>query len=62
MQKKACALSCVIGWSAFWTFGYLALSASPDQGGQASVAALLAAAGFLTGMFTYVRLGRETAF
>lgn len=58
MQTKACAIACVIGWSGFWTFGYLALSASPDMAGQASLAAMLAGAGFLTGTFTYLRLGQ----
>lgn len=58
-MQKLNALVCVIGWSAFWTFGYLALSASPDLGGQASFAAILAAVGFLLGTFTYMRLGRD---
>ena len=58
-MQKLNALGCVIGWSAFWTFGYLALSASADLGAQASLAALLAGAGFLVGTFSYMRLGRD---
>ncbi len=58
-MQKLNALGCVIGWSAFWTFGYLALSANPAEGGQASLAAMLAGTGFLVGTFTYMRLGRN---
>lgn len=58
-MQKIVALTCVVAWSGFWTFGYLALSAGTDQGAHASVAALLAAVGFLTGTFTYMRLGRN---
>mgnify|MGYP000128400802 CR=1 FL=1 len=57
-MKKLIALVCVVSWAGFWSFGYLALSASPDMAGQASLAALLAGAGFLTGTFTYLRLGQ----
>ena len=58
-MQKLTALVCVIAWSAFWTFGYLALSASPELGAQASLAAVLAAVGFLLGTFSYMRLGRD---
>jgi amino acid transporter len=58
-MQKLDAIGCVLGWSLFWAFGYLALSAGPEQGGQAAVAALLAAAGMLAGSFTYIRLGRD---
>ena len=56
-MQKLNALGCVLGWSAFWAFGYLALSASPEDAAQASLAAALAGAGFLIGTFTYMRLG-----
>ncbi|MEY4983387.1 MAG: hypothetical protein RIR62_1653 [Pseudomonadota bacterium] len=55
---KICALSCVIGWSAFWAFSYLALTADPAAVAQSTVAALLAFGGLLVGTFSYIRLGR----
>lgn len=58
-MQKLTALGCVIGWSGFWIFGYLALSASPADAGQASLAAGLAGVGFLIGTFTFLRLGRD---
>lgn len=58
-MNKLIALICVISWSGFWAFGYLALSANSANAGQMSVAALLAAIGFLTGTFTYMALGRK---
>lgn len=57
-MQKLNALGCVVGWSAFWTFGYLALSADVADTGQASLAAMMAGAGFIIGSFTYMRLGR----
>ncbi len=58
MQKPA-ALACILGWSAFWAFGYIGLSAEPHETLQAGIAAVLAFAGFLTGSFSYIRLGRD---
>ena len=58
-MQKFVALSCVIGWSAFWAFGYLGLSAEAHETTQATVAAILAFAGFLTRSFSYMRLGRD---
>lgn len=57
-MQKLNALGCVVGWSAFWTFGYLAVSADAADAGQASLAAMMAGAGFIIGSFTYMRLGR----
>ncbi|MDP5346589.1 MAG: hypothetical protein NWS99_10640 [Paracoccaceae bacterium] len=59
-MKKLVAIICVLAWSGFWAFGYLALSAPA----QASVehltgAMVLAAIGFLTGTFAYLKLRRE---
>ena len=54
---KVCALSCVIGWSAFWAFSYLALTADPAAVTQSSLAALLAFGGLMLGTFSYIRLG-----
>jgi hypothetical protein len=50
---------CVISWSGFWAFGYLALSATNPDTTEVQVAALLAAIGFLTGTFTYMALSRR---
>ncbi len=60
-MRKLVALVCVISWSGFWAFGYLALSARIDEPQQMVVAGLLAFAGFLTGMFTYMRLSHDMA-
>jgi hypothetical protein len=58
--NKLVAIICVISWSGFWAFGYLALSASSADGHQMTMAALLAAIGFLTGTFTYLSLSRKS--
>jgi hypothetical protein len=57
-MNKLIAIVCVISWSGFWAFGYLALSAGAQDSDQILVATILAAAGFLTGVFTYLRLAR----
>ena len=58
-MHKLVALACVISWSGFWAFGYLALTAESHDQAQMVTAGLLAFAGFLTGMFTYMRLSRD---
>lgn len=58
---KLCALGCVMGWGAFWAFGYLAISADPQAATQMMTAGILAFAGFLVGTFAYIRLGRVYA-
>ncbi|PJF08662.1 hypothetical protein [Pseudorhodobacter sp. MZDSW-24AT] len=58
-MNKLIAVVCVISWSGFWAFGYLALSADVHDQAQILVASLLAALGFLTGVFAYIRLARE---
>ncbi|MCU0815281.1 MAG: hypothetical protein MUF74_02010 [Cypionkella sp.] len=57
-MNKIVALLCVVSWSGFWAFGYLALSAESHQSDQIIVAAVLAAIGFLTGVFAYMRLSQ----
>ncbi|KAF0175547.1 MAG: hypothetical protein FD162_518 [Rhodobacteraceae bacterium] len=57
-MNKLIALICVISWSGFWAFGYLALSATADSQ-QLTVATILAAVGFLSGTFAYIALGRQ---
>ena len=58
-MNKLIALVCVISWSGFWAFGYLALSADFSNTSQLTVATILAAVGFLTGTFAYIALGRH---
>jgi hypothetical protein len=59
-MNKLVALACVISWSGFWAFGYLALTADIKDQGQVVVAGLLAFAGFLTGTFAYIKLSRDS--
>ena len=58
-MNKLVALACVVSWSGFWAFGYLALSADIRDQSQIMVASVLAALGFLTGVFAYIKLCRE---
>lgn len=58
-MNKLVAIACVISWSGFWAFGYLALSADVRDQNQILVASLLAALGFVTGVFAYIRLARD---
>ena len=58
-MNKLVAIACVVSWSGFWAFGYLALSADIQDQGQILVASLLAALGFLSGVFAYIRLARD---
>lgn len=57
-MNKIIALICVISWSGFWAFGYLALSAGVAEAGQMTVAAVLAAVGFFSGMLAWLKLSR----
>lgn len=57
-MKKLLAVLCVISWSGFWAFGYLALSAGVQEQSQMVTALVLAAAGLFTGLFTYLKLAR----
>ncbi|GHC21222.1 MULTISPECIES: hypothetical protein [Gemmobacter] len=57
-MNKLVALICVISWSGFWAFGYLALSAGVEDSGQITVAAILAAIGFFSGMVAWLKLAR----
>lgn len=58
-MNKLVALACVISWSGFWAFGYLALSADVQDQTQILVASLLAAFGFVSGVFAYIKLARD---
>lgn len=59
-MRKLVAILCVISWSGFWAFGYLALSSGVGDTGQVTIALILAALGLFTGVFTYLRLARAT--
>ena len=60
-MKKLIAIVCVISWAGFWSFGYLALTARVEDQAQIMVASVLGALGFLTGIFAYLKLARDTA-
>lgn len=59
-MAKLLAVLCVISWSGFWAFGYLALSAGVQEQSQMLTAMVLAAIGMFTGIFTYLKLARAT--
>ncbi len=59
-MQKLIAIANVIAWGGFWAFGYLALSAEPDQTTQMTVAAILAALGGGAGMLTFLWLVRHS--
>ncbi|GEM_PF-2097394 len=56
---KSYALSCVIGWLAFWTFGVIAVVTQGLHETQIITAAILAFGGLLAGMTSYLKLCRE---
>ena len=58
-MKKLVAFACVVSWSGFWAFGYLALSADIQDQPQIIVGGVLATLGFLTGVFAYLKLCRD---
>ncbi len=58
-MSKVIAIINVIAWSGFWAFGYLALTAEGTQPRQMVVAAILAFAGFVTGLWAWMRLSRR---
>ena len=58
-MKKLIALVCVVSWAGFWSFGYLALSASNFEDGQVVMAATLAFVGFITLVLIPIPMIRE---
>ena len=58
-MSKLIATLCVISWSGFWAFGYLALTESTANPTGMMVDAVLAGICFLTGVFAYLRLCRD---
>ncbi|MFZ1470006.1 MAG: hypothetical protein WAT09_13665 [Paracoccaceae bacterium] len=59
-MSKLVATLCVISWSGFWAFGYIAVTAEMISDQQLTVAVILAAFGLFTGIFSYLRLARAT--
>jgi hypothetical protein len=58
-MRKLVAITCVISWTGFWSFGYLALAADPQDANRTTIAIVLAAIAFLIGVFTYMKLARD---
>jgi predicted RND superfamily exporter protein len=57
-MQKLTAIICVVSWSGFWAFGFLALSSSGFTEMQLLTAAMLAFVGLVTGVAAYLRLAR----
>ncbi|MEQ9692576.1 hypothetical protein [Shimia sp. SDUM112013] len=57
-MTKLIAILNVIAWSGFWAFGYIALTSRDLSDGQLMMAALLAFAGLILGIFAYLKLVR----
>lgn len=58
-MRKFIALSCVVGWFAFWAFGLIALFGGIDDA-QVVAAVLLAFGGLVMGMTSYLKLSVPT--
>lgn len=56
---KTSALTCMIGWLTFWMFGAVAIFVDTLTSTQTIIAALMAFAGMLSGMTSYLKLCRE---
>ncbi len=59
-MAKLIAILNVVAWSGFWAFGYLALTADSESGGQVVIAMLLAAVGAALGIWAYLWLVRHS--
>ncbi|BAQ70916.1 hypothetical protein NHU_03792 [Rhodovulum sulfidophilum] len=57
-MQKLFAITCVIGWGVFYVFAYLALASVNDAQWMSVTYGLLAFAGFVAGMLSWVRLVR----
>ena len=57
-MTKLIAILNVIAWSGFWAFGYIAITSRDLSDGQLMMAALLAFAGLILGIFAYLKLVR----
>ena len=52
-MNKLVATLCVISWSGFWAFGYIALSSGGIADSQLTIAMILAALGMFTGIAAF---------
>ena len=59
-MKKLIAIINVIAWAGFWAFGYIALTSTDLSERQVVIAAILAFAGFITGVAAYLKLCRAS--
>lgn len=59
-MSKLIAILNVIAWAGFWGFGYLALTARPEQAGEMVTAAILAFAGAIVGIAAWLWLVRHS--
>ena len=57
-MRKWIANGNVLGWSVFWVFGFLAVTAPADAVGQMIGAAVLAFMGLVLGVWFYLRIVR----
>jgi len=57
-MNKLIAIINVVSWAGFWSFGYIALTATELTQTQILTAAVLAGIGFLTGVIAYLKLSR----
>lgn len=58
-MTKLIAIICVVSWSGFWAFGYIAITSDLSDSGQMTIAAILAFAGMITGVFAYFKLAQH---
>ena len=59
-MTKLIAIVNVIAWAGFWAFGYIALTSDDLTDSQLVVAAVLAFAGLVMGLFAYMKLVRSS--
>ncbi|CUH85369.1 hypothetical protein [Thalassovita mediterranea] len=57
-MQKLIAILTVVSWSGFWSFGYIALTATNLTDQQILTATCLAGLGFLTGVGAYLALAK----
>ncbi|WP_424832196.1 hypothetical protein [Ruegeria sp.] len=59
-MTKLIAVINVIAWAGFWAFGYIAITSDDLTDSQLVVAAILAFAGLVMGLFAYMKLVRSS--
>lgn len=53
---KLYAITNVVAWMGFWSFGYIALTSPELTQSQITMASLLAGFGLVTGIISYLRI------